>query len=159
MIDITATRRNHRRTAEINMAPLIDMVFLLLIFFMVTTSFVKETGIDVHRPTASTAQLVQHLSTLAPTRVTMLDCHDGIPVLDLQAVGDDEPGWIGHEEIEAMYASGVRTFVEVGPGSVLTGLVGRHLLLSPKRENITGIRSSSRYFLSVSSPSIGVTEE
>ena len=39
------------------MAPLIDMVFLLLIFFMVTTSFVKETGIDVHRPTAATAQL------------------------------------------------------------------------------------------------------
>jgi biopolymer transport protein ExbD len=37
------------------MAPLIDMVFILLIFFLVTTSFVKETGIDVNRPTASTA--------------------------------------------------------------------------------------------------------
>jgi biopolymer transport protein ExbD len=31
------------------------MVFILLIFFLVTTSFVKETGIDVARPTASTA--------------------------------------------------------------------------------------------------------
>lgn len=39
------------------MAPLIDLVFLLLIFFMVTTSFVKETGIDVERPAASTAVL------------------------------------------------------------------------------------------------------
>lgn len=39
------------------MAPLIDMVFLLLIFFMATTSFVKEAGIDVQRPTASTAAL------------------------------------------------------------------------------------------------------
>ncbi len=38
------------------MAPLIDMVFLLLIFFVVTTSFVKETGIDVDRPTAATAE-------------------------------------------------------------------------------------------------------
>ena len=37
------------------MAPLIDMVFLLLIFFLVTTSFVKESGIDVNRPTAATA--------------------------------------------------------------------------------------------------------
>lgn len=37
------------------MAPLIDMVFILLIFFLVTTSFVKETGIDVSRPTAATA--------------------------------------------------------------------------------------------------------
>lgn len=39
------------------MAPLIDLVFLLLIFFMVTTSFVKETGVDVQRPQASTATL------------------------------------------------------------------------------------------------------
>ncbi len=46
------------------MAPLIDMVFLLLIFFMVTTSFVKETGIDVHRPMASTAALKEKGSIL-----------------------------------------------------------------------------------------------
>ena len=37
------------------MAPLIDMVFILLIFFLVTTSFVKETGVDINRPTATTA--------------------------------------------------------------------------------------------------------
>lgn len=37
------------------MAPLIDMVFILLIFFLVTTSFVKETGIEVNRPRAVTA--------------------------------------------------------------------------------------------------------
>ncbi len=37
------------------MAPLIDMVFILLIFFLVTTSFVKETGIEVNRPKAATA--------------------------------------------------------------------------------------------------------
>ena len=41
---------------DINISPLIDMVFLLLIFFVVTTSFVKETGIDVERPTAATAE-------------------------------------------------------------------------------------------------------
>ena len=55
MLDISAARRNNRTTAELNIAPLIDMVFILLIFFLVTTSFVKETGIDVSRPTASTA--------------------------------------------------------------------------------------------------------
>lgn len=55
MINITANRRNQRRAAELNMAPLIDMVFILLIFFLVTTSFVKETGIEVTRPTAATA--------------------------------------------------------------------------------------------------------
>jgi biopolymer transport protein ExbD len=55
MINISAARRINRSSVELNIAPLIDMVFILLIFFLVTTSFVKETGIDVNRPTASTA--------------------------------------------------------------------------------------------------------
>jgi biopolymer transport protein ExbD len=55
MLNITAARRGRRQSLEVNMAPLIDMVFILLIFFLVTTSFVKETGIDINRPTASTA--------------------------------------------------------------------------------------------------------
>jgi len=57
MINIRQSLRRGARTADINIAPLIDLVFLLLIFFMVTTSFVKETGIDVQRPVASTARL------------------------------------------------------------------------------------------------------
>ncbi len=55
MLNITAARRNRRPVQGIDMAPLIDMVFILLIFFLVTTSFVKETGIEVKRPVASTA--------------------------------------------------------------------------------------------------------
>lgn len=37
---------------EINISPLIDMVFILLIFFIVTTVFVKEPGVDVQKPQA-----------------------------------------------------------------------------------------------------------
>lgn len=55
MLNMCTQRRRNRSVAELNMAPLIDMVFILLIFFLVTTSFVKETGIDVSRPTAATA--------------------------------------------------------------------------------------------------------
>jgi biopolymer transport protein ExbD len=55
MLNVTAARKSKRTAAELNIAPLIDMVFILLIFFLVNTSFVKETGIDVSRPTASTA--------------------------------------------------------------------------------------------------------
>lgn len=40
---------------EINMTPMLDVVFILLIFFIVTASFVKEAGIDVNRPEAATA--------------------------------------------------------------------------------------------------------
>ncbi len=41
--------------ANVNLTPLIDMVFILLIFFLVTASFTKESGIDVNRPQAHTA--------------------------------------------------------------------------------------------------------
>ncbi|MCB1755920.1 MAG: biopolymer transporter ExbD [Gammaproteobacteria bacterium] len=41
---------------EINLTPMLDVVFILLIFFIVTTSFVKETGIDINRPSAATAE-------------------------------------------------------------------------------------------------------
>jgi len=55
MLNITAARKAKKKNIELNMAPLIDMVFILLIFFLVTTSFVKETGVDINRPTATTA--------------------------------------------------------------------------------------------------------
>ena len=40
---------------EINITPMLDVVFIMLIFFIVTASFIKETGIDVNRPDAQTA--------------------------------------------------------------------------------------------------------
>ena len=42
--------------AEINLTPMLDVVFIMLIFFIVTTSFIKETGIDPNRPEAETAK-------------------------------------------------------------------------------------------------------
>ena len=57
MIDVRKTLRGGGERVDINMGPLIDMVFLLLIFFVVTTSFVKEAGIDVQRSTAATAEV------------------------------------------------------------------------------------------------------
>ncbi len=40
----------------IDLTPLMDIVFIMLIFFIVTTSFVKESGVEVNRPTANTAE-------------------------------------------------------------------------------------------------------
>lgn len=48
-------RLDQDRAIGIDMAPLIDIVFILLIFFIVTTAFVRETGVDVEKPEASTA--------------------------------------------------------------------------------------------------------
>jgi biopolymer transport protein ExbD len=55
MINVTGARRARRQGLELNIAPLIDMVFILLIFFLVTTSFVRETGVEVERPAAQSA--------------------------------------------------------------------------------------------------------
>ncbi|MDI3324534.1 biopolymer transporter ExbD [Pontibacterium granulatum] len=41
--------------AEINMTPMLDVVFIMLIFFIVSTSFVRESGIDVNRPSAQSS--------------------------------------------------------------------------------------------------------
>ncbi len=62
--------RKHRtlpaeeESTEINISPLIDMVFILLIFFIVTTVFVEETGVDVQRPEAASAADLERQSIL-----------------------------------------------------------------------------------------------
>jgi biopolymer transport protein ExbD len=54
-------RRKHRGNdeAEINITPMLDIVFIMLIFFIVTTSFVKEKGLEVSRPSNSPPKEVQ----------------------------------------------------------------------------------------------------
>ncbi len=42
--------------SEVNLTPMLDVVFIMLIFFIVTASFVKESGIDINRPDAATAE-------------------------------------------------------------------------------------------------------
>ena len=41
--------------SQIDMTPMLDVVFIMLIFFIVTTSFVRESGLEVDRPSAATA--------------------------------------------------------------------------------------------------------
>jgi len=48
-------KRQHREELELNLTPLIDVVFLLLIFFMVSTTFQKESEISLQLPRASEA--------------------------------------------------------------------------------------------------------
>ena len=56
--------RGDPETTDINISPLIDMVFILLIFFIVTTVFVEETGVDVRRPEAASATDLERQSIL-----------------------------------------------------------------------------------------------
>jgi biopolymer transport protein ExbD len=55
MLEEYGLMQHQSEAAEINMGPLIDMVFILLIFFVVTTNFNRQTGVDVSKPKAQSA--------------------------------------------------------------------------------------------------------
>lgn len=85
--------RNHSQQeedAEINMTPMLDIVFIMLIFFIVTAVFVKEAGVDVLKPEAKTAVVQKNISILI-------------------AIDDDSRIWINRNEVEL---DAVRTTVE-----------------------------------------------
>ena len=55
--------------ADVNLSPLLDMVFILLIFFVVTTTFTRETGVEVKKPKADSArQIDEKILKVAVTR-------------------------------------------------------------------------------------------
>ncbi len=45
---------------QIDLTPMLDVVFIMLIFFIVTASFIKEAGIDVQRPVADTLESIKN---------------------------------------------------------------------------------------------------
>jgi len=58
------SRRKPDEEWEINITPMLDIVFIMLIFFIVTTSFVREPGIDPVRPLAQTAATKERANIL-----------------------------------------------------------------------------------------------
>ena len=61
---MTSKREKQVDEMDINITPMLDIVFIMLIFFIVTTSFVRETGIDPQRPVAETATDQGHANIL-----------------------------------------------------------------------------------------------
>ncbi|MDH5738454.1 MAG: biopolymer transporter ExbD [Gammaproteobacteria bacterium] len=58
--------RRHAQEEEevINLTPMLDVVFIMLIFFIVTATFIKETGVQVNRPDTQTAELKRSVALL-----------------------------------------------------------------------------------------------
>ena len=63
-----ARRRARQDDTEINITPMLDIVFIMLIFFIVTTSFTKETGADISKPLADQAVRLQKGTILVGIR-------------------------------------------------------------------------------------------
>jgi len=76
--------------SDINLTPMLDVVFIMLIFFIVTATFIKQAGIDVFRPEADTAQQKPTVSVLV-------------------AIGADGEIWIDNERVDE---TAVRSHIE-----------------------------------------------
>ncbi len=63
-----ARRHAHSEEAEINITPMLDIVFIMLIFFIVTTSFTRETGATISKPEAEQAEALQNGTILIGIR-------------------------------------------------------------------------------------------
>jgi biopolymer transport protein ExbD len=65
-------RANHGSDAEatVDISPLIDCVFILLIFFIVTTTFVEETGVEVDKPQAASSVQLEKTSIMLAITAT-----------------------------------------------------------------------------------------
>ncbi len=88
-------RRDRRKSeSEVNLTPMLDVVFIMLIFFIVTSSFIKESGIEVDRPSAVTAVVKEKGNILVAITATGEFWIDGRQV-DSRAV---------RANIERMYA-------------------------------------------------------
>lgn len=85
-----ARRHATKDEPEINITPMLDIVFIMLIFFIVTTSFIRETGVEVNKPDAVTAEPRPQGNVLI-------------------AIRDNDEIWMNRQEIE-MHE--VRTEVE-----------------------------------------------
>ncbi len=73
---------------EVNLTPMLDVVFIMLIFFIVTTSFIKESGVEIERPESSAASPqpdAQLMVAITPEGAVWVD---GRPV-DAHRVGDE----------------------------------------------------------------------
>jgi len=63
-----ARRHASKEEPEINITPMLDIVFIMLIFFIVTTSFIRETGIEVEKPTALSTEARPQANVLIAIR-------------------------------------------------------------------------------------------
>ena len=66
-------RRDEEEGAQINLTPMLDVVFIMLIFFIVTATFVKEVGLDVNQPEDDKPKTVDPDKRSIVVRITSRD--------------------------------------------------------------------------------------
>ena len=123
---------------EFNLTPLLDVVFIILIFFVVTASFVKDTGVDVDRPSAQSAvhkeRTLVHIAITAQEQVWIDDRNVGITGVRarLERLHAQNPE--GGVVIQADTDSKNGTLVKVMDAARLAGVIDVSLAATPLGE-------------------------
>jgi biopolymer transport protein ExbD len=93
---------NEEEAEEINLTPMLDVVFIMLIFFIVTATFIKEAGIQVDRPDTTTAESQEDAAILI-------------------AISSNDEIWIDKQERDARDVRGIieRLHAENPKGSIV----------------------------------------
>ena len=103
--------------SSIDLTPMLDVVFIMLIFFIVTATFIKETGVEVNRPEASTAEQKDNVAVLVAINADNSVWMDGrrIDVLSVRAnierLHAENPN--GGVVIQADELASMKTFTQV----------------------------------------------
>ena len=82
------SRTSEQNGQQIDLTPMLDVVFIMLIFFIVTASFIKEPGVTVARPPAATLEQIKNQKIFV-------------------ALTDDDEIWIDKRQIEPVLIKGV----------------------------------------------------
>ena len=109
--------------SEVNLTPMLDVVFIMLIFFIVTASFVKEAGIDISRPPAATAERKERGNILV-------------------AITENDQIWIDRRQVDprALRANIERLHAENPQGSVVILADKQALPFGHKMSTTTGAK-------------------
>ena len=116
---------------EIDLTPMLDVVFIMLIFFIVTASFVKEAGIDVNRPDAPLSEVPPELSNI----LIVIDANDDI-LIDRRSI---DPRAV-RANIERLHAENPSGSVVIQPSKKSTN---KMLIIVMDASRLAGVYSIS----------------
>ena len=116
--------------SEINLTPMLDVVFIMLIFFIVTANFIKEPGLEVNRPDSDTSEIQENAAILIAVGGNDEIYMDGrrIDVRQLKLLADNPQGTV---VIQADETASADAIIQVMDGARDAGVYDISLAAEP----------------------------
>ena len=134
----SAELQQNGNESGVDISPLIDCVFILLIFFIVTTTFVKETGVEVNKPqAASAAQLERNSIMLALTK-------EGQVVYGGQQIGFSGVRPLVRRQLQKEQVPVIIKADQDAPSGLLVRVIDEAKLAGAENVSLATLKTSSR---------------